>query len=104
MTMTGKRPQPGWYALAAVLVSSLLISISAIVISVRTTAARIEQDRAARIALQQAQEQQRAALCAVVVNFDENYRSAPPTTRAGIANAASIRELRTALGCPPHQD
>jgi hypothetical protein len=96
--MTSRR---GWWPLATAAGVSVGSSVLTVALLLGIQQRSAEQDRIARHELQVAQESQRAALCQVVVNFDDNYMAAPPTTEAGIRNAASIARLRTGLHCPP---
>jgi hypothetical protein len=52
-----------------------------------------QRGREARAELQRTQ-------CAIVVAQDDNYRDVPPQTELGRRNAASMAQLRVALGCP----
>jgi hypothetical protein len=96
--MTTRR---GWWPFAVTAGVSIASSLLTVALLLGIQQQSAEQDRIARHELQVAQESQRAALCQVVVNFDDNYRAAPPTTEAGIRNAASIARLRSGLHCPP---
>jgi hypothetical protein len=101
MTMTGDpRPLRRWWPVAASVGAAILSSALAVFLAVGIQHRSAERDRQARVELQRAVQQLHDSICAVVIQFDNNYNSAPPETDAGKANAASIADLRHILGCP----
>lgn len=75
-------PRPGWYAWAALLLSTLALSIGAVVISVWVNA---QSDR---------------KWCSVVATLDDAWAESPPTTPAGRNLAHDFAQLRRELNCP----
>ena len=45
----------------------------------------------------------RRVACASIVAQDETYRETPPSTPTGKLQAKKMRDLRTNLGCAPHE-
>lgn len=70
-----------WYLLVAVLASSMLTGVVAVVI--------------ARHGQQEAQRQ----LCSLLIAQDDAYRATPPSTPTGLRVAAALADLRRAYSC-----
>ncbi|WP_045742259.1 hypothetical protein [Actinoplanes rectilineatus] len=75
--------RPGWYTLAAVLLSSLTTGVIALAISLYALA------------------EIRRQVCVVVVAQDDVYRETGASTPAGHRLAAALRSVRGDLDCPP---
>jgi hypothetical protein len=73
--------RPGWYWWAAMLASSLLCALGAVLIALHVNA---ESDR---------------KWCSVVETIDRSYREQPPTTPTGKKLAADMASLRRQLHC-----
>jgi hypothetical protein len=93
-TVLVERDDRRWWPLAVSVGASVLSAILAAVLCLSVSERNAQRGREARAELT-------AQVCAIVVALDENYRSAPPATPVGKRNAASMSQLRVALGCPP---
>lgn len=74
--------RPGWYWWAAMLASSVVFAVGAVLISLH---AQAESER---------------KWCSVVATIDDSYRAAPPQTATGKQLAADMAGLRRSLRCP----
>lgn len=84
--------------------ASVLSAILAATLCLTISARNAERGREARAQLVAVQKQQQASVCAIVVALDDNYNDSPPTTDLGRRNAASMDQLRVALGCPKDKE
>lgn len=82
-----------WWPLVVSVGASVLSGVLAVGITLGVQQRSDQRDRDAR-------EGQRQQICALVVALDDNYHSAPPTSEVGRRNAASLAQIRVALGCP----
>lgn len=86
---------------------SLLLSVLGIALALGLTIAyvqqvdarRVESDRAQRVAQQQAAEQTKAAVCAMILANVRVYDETPPSTAAGRNLAESWDLLAAQFGC-----
>lgn len=81
-----------WWPLVVSVGSSVLSAILAAALCLTVSARNAERGRDARAALT-------AQMCALIVAFDDNYRSEPPATELGKKNAAAVAALRVSLSC-----
>ncbi len=86
--------RPGWYWWAAMLASSLVVGVVAVVIALHVNA---ESDRKAELARRESERK----WCSIVITLDSAYRQQPPQTPTGQELAESIAGLRSSLHCPP---
>jgi hypothetical protein len=85
-----ERDDRRWWPYVVSVGASLLSAALAVVISIASQ--------------QRSEDKTRQYTCAVIVSQDDNYREAPPATETGRRNAASMRQLRVALGCPMNDE
>lgn len=83
-----------WWPLVISVGASVLSAVLAAALCL--TVANNNRDRGI-----EARKELQRQVCAIVVSLDDNYHEAPPATKAGQLNAASMNHLRLALGCEP---
>lgn len=98
-----ERDDRRWWPLAVSVGTSVLSAILAASLCLTIQARNAERDREARVDLQRIQQEQRAALCALIIAQDDNYREFPASTELGEANARALADQRAdpRNGCPP---
>lgn len=87
-------PRSSWYGTAAILASSLVMSIASVAIALHVNS---ESDRKAELARVESEKK----WCSVVATLDDSYAEQPPTTATGKNVAEGIAGLRLSLHCPP---
>jgi len=83
-----------WWPVAVSVGTSVLSAVLAAALCLTVSWRNAERGRDARTELIR-------SVCAIVVTLDDNYSDTPPETELGRRNAASMAQLRVALGCPP---
>lgn len=81
-----------WWPIVVSVGASVLSAILAAALCLTVSARNAERGR-------DAQRQITAQMCALIVAFDDNYRSEPPTTDLGKRNALAVATLRVSLNC-----
>lgn len=94
-----EREDQRWWPLAVSVGSSVLSALLATTLVLIVSHRQVEQERFAREELRIAQEEQRAALCALIVRWDDNARRRPPSTTLGKDNATAMAQLRQSYRC-----
>jgi hypothetical protein len=92
--VSADRQRPSWYSTAAILASSLVMSLASMGIALHVNA---ESDRKAEVARVESERK----WCSIVITLNDSYREQPPTTATGKNVAAGIAELAKSLDCPP---
>jgi hypothetical protein len=96
MSERGTDPARRWGLVVTAVVLPVMTAILSTVLCLSVSARNADRGRSARADLQRTQ-------CAIVVALDENNRDVPPKTELGRRNAQSMSQLRSSLGCDPHQ-
>lgn len=83
----------GWRTFGAIVVSLAILAAGGIWYTSVSTERMQRQ-------LREADRQDDARWCALLVTLDQQYRAAPPATETGRGVAAAIASLRESFGCP----
>ena len=90
--MSHRKPVPLWYALLAVVVSVLAITVANI-----SYTAHVQREAAA--AQRDADREADRRWCGLITTLDEGYSVSPPQTEIGRKLARDIKSLRAEFDC-----
>jgi hypothetical protein len=92
-----------WWPIVVSVGSSILSSGLAVLLVLNIQHGNVQRGIYQRQLLQVQAEDQRQALCALIVSLDDNARAIPPTTELGEANVRTYQTLRLSQHCEPRE-
>jgi hypothetical protein len=97
------RERGNWWPVAVSVGSSILSAALAVTLCLNVSFRNAERGRDQRKIIQATAEQQRQALCALIISLDDNAALDRPVTELGKSNAKTYASLRVSQGCPPRE-
>lgn len=89
-----------WYAIAVAFIACVVFGSAGIGIGFWANGQSQKRSAAAQAELARVQQEQRDALCRMVVLMDDAWHETPPSTVSGRNLAQAIADARATLGCP----
>lgn len=93
-----------WWPIVVSVGSAVMSAVLSTTLCLTVSERNARHGREQRIELQESQARQHAALCALIVSLDDNYRSNPLPTELSKKNAQSVADQRALQGCPPREE
>lgn len=89
-----------WYAIAVAFVACAVCAGAAMGYGIYVNGESRRRAEQAQTELARVQQEQRDALCRMVVLMDDAWHETPPSTTSGRNLAEAIADARATLGCP----